>query len=425
MVGMPVEELFHELLGLGEKWWVESAEYHQELNSFLIVVRETPELWRHERCPKCGAKESGCYDHVEPMRWRHLSVFNKQSEIVCELPRGRCRQCGAIWRVPPPWEGKSKHFTKEFEAFALTLMREMPMKKAGEIVGVDDQRLWRMLFAHVDAAYAALDMSEVAFVGADEMNRRKGHHYLTVFCDLVEKRVLFACEGKDAGVWEAFADALIEHHGDPRAIEQAAMDMSAAYIKGVKENFRNAQIVFDKFHVVQAANEAVDAVRRAESALEEGVRERLKKSMWPLRKNPENLSEKEQARLRSIEQSDLWTARAYQMRLALQGIYALPYRSLALRRFGSWCRWVRKMARRAPQGLLDAMLKVAEMVERHLEGILAHWSARVTNAFLEGLNSLFSATKRKARGYRTTRYLKAMLYFVAGKLNIPTVIPTH
>jgi transposase len=412
-------------LGLGESWWLESAEYHEELNSFLIVVRETPELWRHERCPKCGVLESACYDHVEPMRWRHLNVFNKQSEIVCELPRGRCKRCGAIWRVQPPWEGKSKHFTKEFEAFALTLIREMPMKKAGEITGVDDMRLWRMLFAHVDAAYAELDMSEVAFVGADEMNRRKGHNYLTVFCDLVKKRVLFACEGKDAGVWEAFADALIEHNGDPRAIEQAAMDMSAAYIKGVKENFRNAQIVFDKFHVVQAANEAVDAVRRAESALDGGLRERLKKSMWPLRKNPENLSEQEQARLRSIEQSDLWTARAYQMRLALQGIYALPYRSLALRRFGSWCRWVRKMARRAPQGLLEAMLKVAEMVERHLEGILAHWSARVTNAFLEGLNSLFSATKRKARGYRTSRYLKAMLYFVAGKLNIPTTVPTH
>jgi transposase len=421
---MHVENLFSELLRLGESWRVKSAEYFEEANNFLIVVEEMPELWRHERCVKCGG-ESGCYDHVEAMSWRHLNVFNKQSEIVCELPRGRCRSCGAVWRVLPPWEGKSKHFTRDFEAFALTLMREMPVKKVGQIVGVDDMRLWRMLFAYVDEAYARLDMSEVAFVGADEMNRRKGHHYLTVFCDLVKKRVLFACEGKDAGVWERFVDALIEHNGDPRAIEQAALDMSAAYIKGVKENCRNAQIVFDKFHVVQAASEAVDAVRRAESARDEGARERLKKSLWALRKNPASLSEQEQVRLRQIEECDLWTARAYQMRLTLQGIYALPHRSLAKRRFGAWGRWVQKMAARAPQELLQPMRKVAEMVERHLEGILAHWSARLTNAFLEGLNSLFSATKRKARGYRTSRYLITMLYFVAGKLNIPSAISTH
>jgi hypothetical protein len=48
-------------------------------------------------------------------------------------------------------------------------------------------------------------------------------------------------------------------------------------------------------------------------------------------------------------------------------------------------------------GLLEPMRKAADMVENHLEGILAHWKQGLTTAFLEGLNSLFSATKRKAR----------------------------
>jgi transposase len=64
------------------------------------------------------------------------------------------------------------------------------------------------------------------------------------------------------------------------------------------------------------------------------------------------------------------------------------------------------------------------MVERHLEGILAHWREGLTTAFMEGLNSLFSATKRRARGYRNPVYMIAMLYFVAGKLAIPTIL-TH
>ena len=65
------------------------------------------------------------------------------------------------------------------------------------------------------------------------------------------------------------------------------------------------------------------------------------------------------------------------------------------------------------------MRQAAEMVERHLQGLLAHWKEGLTTAFLEGLNSLFSATKRKARGYRSSEYQIAMLYFVAGKLEIP------
>jgi transposase len=97
--------------------------------------------------------------------------------------------------VPVPWEGK--HFTRDFEAFALTLMREMPMKKAGEILGEHDPRLWRLLFAHVDKADAALDLSELVHLGVDGLNCRKGHNYLTVFADLVNRRVIFATEGKD------------------------------------------------------------------------------------------------------------------------------------------------------------------------------------------------------------------------------------
>ena len=84
-----------------------------------------------------------------------------------------------------------------------------------------------------------------------------------------------------------------------------------------------------------------------------------------------------------------------------------------------WCRWVRTEAEALTSGLLEPMRKAADMVERHLEGILGHWKQGLTTAFLEGLNSLFSATKRKARGYRSTEYQIAMLYFVAGKLEIP------
>jgi transposase len=416
---MEIEKTVHSMLRLGEEWEVASCEYEQEAGTFFIVIRETAALWLKERCGKDGG-EVYCYDHVGPTRWKHLNIFNQACEIVCDLPRAKCRVCGSVYRVTPPWEGNNKHFTKDFEAFALTLMREMPVKKVGEIVQVDDGRLWRMLLAHIDAAYAKLNMEEVTVVGADEMNRRKGHNYLTVFCDLAAKRVLFATPGKDASTWAEFARVLQEHNGHPHAVTQVSIDMSPAYRKGAQENFPNAEVVFDKFHVISHAGEAVDAVRRLEANLDSDRKEVLKETRWLWLKNPCNLTANQKQKLTRIDQDSLWTAKAYQMRLALQSIYQLP-RGQAKKRLASWCRWVKKTADKAPAQLLDPMRKVATMVETHLVGILAHWTVAVTNAFLEGLNSLFSATKRKARGYRTPRYLTAMLYFVAARLDIPSI----
>ena len=417
---MEIEKTVHAMLRLGEQWEVASCEFEQEASTFFIVIRETPVLWEKERCAKDGG-EVYCYDHAGPMRWKHLNIFNQACELVCDLPRAKCRQCGQVYRVTPPWEGKNKHFTKDFETFALTLMREMPVKKVGQIVQVDEGRLWRMLLGHVDEAHRKLGMEEVTVVGADEMNRRKGHNYLTVFCDLVARRVLFATEGKEAETWGKFAQCLLEHNAHPHGITQVSIDMSPAYRKGVAENFRNAEVVFDKFHVIRHAGEAVDAVRRLESALDAERKDALKETRWLWLKNPENLTPNQKRTLTRIDRDSLWTARAYQMRLALQAIYQLP-RRLAQRRFATWGRWVKRQAAKAPGQLLTPMVKVAEMIESHLPGILAHWTAGVTNAFLEGLNSLFSATKRKARGYRTTRYFTAMLYFVAAKLNIPSLL---
>ena len=71
--------------------------------------------------------------------------------------------------------------------------------------------------------------------------------------------------------------------------------------------------------------------------------------------------------------------------------------------------------------LFVEMEKFAESVERHMAGILAHWKHGLTNAFMEGLNSVFSAVKRRARGFRSFEYLRTMLYLVAGKLRLPAI----
>jgi transposase len=413
------EKMFHSLLALGESWHIQQVEYVEKEGKVLIRVEDTAALWSAERCPHCGRATVRGYDHAPERRWRHLNVCQLQSEIVCALPRGECSECQKVYTVRAPWEGRSRGLTQEFEAFALTLMREMPVSKAGEILGESDQKLWRALFAHVAAAWAELSWEKVVWVGADEMNRRKGHNYLTVFVDLAVKRVLLAVEGKDASVWERFAEQLVKHNGHPKAITQIAIDMSPAYIKGVRDNFGNATLSFDKFHVVSQVTEAVEAVRRKEVRQDPAARQALEKTCWLWRKNPEGWKASEQTRWEQLKDKPLVTGLAYAMRLQLQRAYATTSVTEARTRLVEWCAWVRAEAQALTSGLLEPMRQAADMVERHLEGILGHWKKELTTAFLEGLNSLFSATKRKARGYRSTEYQTTMLYFVAGKLEIP------
>ena len=135
------------------------------------------------------------------------------------------------------------------------------------------------------------------------------------------------------------------------------------------------------------------------------------------------LSAQEAARLRDLQDQHLWTARAYQMRLTLQEIYEEEDPIMARQRLLDWCQLIRQTAQTLPKTIFASMLAVAKMIENHLEGIMAHWTHKVTNAYMEALNSVFSATKRKARGYRTIENLLTMLFLVAGKLPLPNL--TH
>jgi transposase len=181
----------------------------------------------------------------------------------------------------------------------------------------------------------------------------------------------------------------------------------------------NAAIVFDKYHVVSQVTQAVEEVRRKEVHQSALAREQLEKTCWLWRKNPDHWTEKESARWEQLKDKPLVTGLAYAMRLELQRAYAAGTAEVARQRFMSWCQWVRAEAKALDSGLLNPLRKAAAMVRRRLKGILGHWKEGLTTAFLEGLNSLFSATKRKARGYRSSEYQIAMLYFVAGKLEIP------
>jgi transposase len=262
-------------------------------------------------------------------------------------------------------------------------------------------------------------MSAVKAVACDELAVAKGHVYASVFADAIERDVLFATPTREEYTWKRFADDLQAHGGDPLKVQWACMDMSGSYQAGARWQMPKAQLVFDKFHVIKLAGDAVDQVRRRESKQLPDHGRSLKGSRYIWLKNPENLTDKQTGDLDHLSRLNLRTAKAYQMRLALQDLYQHTTDPLrAHRRLKAWARWTRMAAAREP--LLEPMARVGRSVLKPLSGGLAHWENLLTNAFMEGLMSVFSATKRKARGYRSFNYLRDMLYFTGSNLDIPS-----
>lgn len=123
---------------------------------------------------------------------------------------------------------------------------------------------------------------------------------------------------------------------------QVAMHLSGAYTKGAKENLGSAAIVYDKFYVLALANSAVDKVSREEAREGDAeAKQQLKESLWIWRKNPENLTAREEEQLEHMDLKHLDTGQAYQIRLELQSIYNSRTEDKARERWQHFIDWVR------------------------------------------------------------------------------------
>ncbi len=406
---MNPESLFAVALGITPPWEVEGIEFSKENKRLDIKISFS--RGATFACPACGASAPA---HDTKMKtWRHLNFFQYEAYLTARVPRVKCANAGCgVKQVPVPWARPDSGFTLLFEALVMTLVREMPVKAAAALLGEHDTRIWRVIDHYVQSARAQVDHSGVRRVGMDETSARRGQDYVTLFFDMDQRRLLFGTEGKDHKTVRAFTEDLRAHNGEAENITDASLDMSKAFIKGVRESLPNAEITFDQFHLIQHMNDALSKVRAEEAKL---FPEQMKGSRYAFLKNPENLTEKQDETLTRLCNYRLKTARAYLLKLALQDVYFAPTREDGEGRLKSWYSW-------AIRSQIDQVKKVAKTVKNHWNGILAWFDSKLTNGFIEAVNGLIQSAKRRARGYRSTKNLINMAYLIAGKLDfrLPT-----
>jgi transposase len=267
---------------------------------------------------------------------------------------------------------------------------------------------------YVDLATEQADLSGVSSLAIDETSRARGHDYLMLAADAEARAVIFVTEGRDADTVGQLAAELKAHGGDPDQVTSCSIDMSPAFIRGVTDDLPNAQITFDKFHVVAKASEAVDKMRR----LEQKADPALKGMRWKLLKAPNGLSRGARQELQALVSrlTTLRTARAWQYREQLRAILQRKQVNVVHRMLRQWCTNVMRSK-------VEPMKAVARMVRRHLDGIVAWVKTRQTNGFLEAINGLFQAAKRKARGYTRLSTARTVILLLAGKLDFRSLNP--
>jgi transposase len=335
-----------------------------------------------------------------------LDFFQFEAWLHARVPRVACTACGKTSQAPVPWAREGSGFTMLFEALAISLCQHLPVRQAAQMLRVNDKQLWRRIEYYVQQARSRQDMAQVQLVGVDETSVRRGQQYITVVHDLDVKRLLFATTGRDHQTLERFAQDLEQHGGRREHIEHVCMDMSAAYALGVQQSLPQAQISYDRYHVVALANAAMDEVRSAEwkheaarvqAQLGHLHRRQRRSVLWAMRRNPSGWNAVQTDAMHWLQRTNLKSARAWRLKMGLRQVYALARvhddAATAGADLKSWIGWARR-SRLEPFKRLGATL--AERFDAVVHGMLGHRSS----AFVEAINGLLQQAKRAARSFK-------------------------
>src|SRR5574340_490926 len=371
-------KLFEAALGIAPPWTVASVDFDESAKTLTVLI----DFKAGTRFDVSGHEGAHPVHDTVTKTYRHLNFFQHECHLQVRTPRVKLPN-GSVRLVEPDFAGRLNGFTLLFEAFILMLARQMPFAAVARIVGESPHRVLAVCQKYVEMACGLADHSGVTALAIDETSRARGHSYVTLAADAEARRVLFVTEGREARAIAQLAEYLGDHGCPAGNIASASIDMSPAFIAGVSQHLPNARITFDKFHVIGHASTAVDKMRRIEQRTDKSVKR---------------------------------TARAWVYKEQLREILDRKQINVVRAMLEHWCICVMRSK-------VEPMKEVARMIRSHLEGIVAWAQTRQTNGFLEAINGLFQAAKRRARGFTRIDTIKTVIFLIAGRLDFQAINP--
>lgn len=235
-------------------------------------------------------------------------------------------------------------------------------------------------------------------LGADEVQRGKGQHYWTVLSDLVHREVVGLARDRDEAALAGLLDGCLDAR-QKAAVEAMCTDMHQPYLSAIHDRLPKAAIVFDKFHVLQHAADALDEVRRQEFFRSGAVmREYGRGKRWLLLRRWKNVRGSKRAELQELFSHNRRLFKAYLLREQLDQLWTYRTWGGVGRFLGGWLRALRWQR-------LPEMQKLGAFLLRHITGIAAYCDHPVPFGVVESLNTTIKSVLRRARGMRDEQML--------------------
>jgi len=330
---------------------------------------------------------------------RDLGAGGFRIQLEFERVRVSCPRCG-VRMESLDWLAHNPRYTARYALHVGALCRKMTVKDVAQ-----SERLHHTTVKDLDKLYMAEQlrrnpMPATHAIGVDEIAIRKGHEYRVVVSDLVRQRpIWFGGMGRKQEDLEQFFAA----YGTRRCagIRVAVMDMWKPFRQATGKHAPQAEIVFDKFHILRHLNDALDQVRRAEYARLQGDKRRfIKGSRYTLLSHRDNLTLDGRQALKTLLAANKRLNTAYLLKESFGQLWSYEREGWARRFFENWknsLKWQR----------LKPYEKFAEMIERHWDGIASYCKPenKVSLGCVEGLNNTIRVIQRKAYGFRDEQYL--------------------
>lgn len=357
-----------------------------------LRVHVRPKVRRRGRCGRCGELASWFDNGDGPRSWRHLDAGFATVEVVALARRVDCAGCGPTVAAVP-WARHASAFTAAFEDVVVHDAIVGNKTAAAKRYGVSWRAVNNMCVRLATEALGRVDLLDgVVAVAIDEVKYKKGHKYLTVVCDHVTGRVIWAAKGRSKDTVGAFFDALGDRAGN---LEFVSAD-GATWITDVVAERCDAVVCLDTFHVAKWANDALDEVRRQEwNKLRRAGRAKAAKQFkglrFLLRRNWVNLTMAQRETIWALEAANRRTFRAFQLKEELRDVFALPLIQ-ARRALDDWLAY-------ASRSKLAPFVKLARTIRTYRASIEATIEWRFTNGVAESNNASIGRIRANARGF--------------------------
>lgn len=348
-------------------------------------------------CPQCGKKMS-VNRRATQMVWDYPLGLATLVLIVYEAVQGRCRRCGKYHTFRPAGFDETARATMRFMMFVSQLCRFMPVSRIHDILpNVDSSKAWRWDKKVLERKLPEPDLDNLRVILVDEKSVRKRHGYVTLVMNGETGEILFMAEGKKKASLQKFFDQLTKPQRE--SIRAVGMDRSGAYLEAVRENLPNAEIVFDRFHIMQNLNDVIDQVRREEwRRAHEQDKAVIKGQRYNLFRNPENQTEKQKSDLKRLLAMNANLSTVYLIASALRRLWEYRQPASAAKYFDQWIRW-------AMESGVAALVRFAKNLASVREHVLSYFKYRITQGPLESFNNTVSRLIHRACGVSNLDYL--------------------